>query len=109
MHAFIMTPRMIVKKAMMVCLPAADALVDDIMIAIHIPSPVQSPQRLRTGMLYAGNSEDECGQGDYHCEPSAPTVVYIRKMSPVIGSQSKGLWYLVVVLVELSGPGDVLH
>jgi elongation factor 2 len=104
--ASMMTPRMLLKKAMMAWLPAADALVD--MVAIHIPSPVQS-QRLRAGMLYAGDIEDECGQGIYHCDPLAPTVVYICKMSPAIGAQSKRLLAFGRVFSGTVRAGDVLR
>lgn len=72
-------PRKLLKKAMMLWLPAADAIVD--MVAAHVPSPSDA-QRLRAELLYSGPLDDESGRGVMNCDPNGPLVVYISKMVP---------------------------
>ena len=98
-------PRKLLKKSMMVWLPAADALVD--MVASHTPSPVRA-QKLRASLLYSGDvKEDSCGRGISNCDPSAPTVVYVSKMSP--SPTSKRLLAFGRVFSGTVRPGDTLR
>ena len=73
------SPRMLLKRAMMAWLPAADAILD--MIAAHVPSPAAA-QRMRASLLYEGDIKDDAGQGILRCDPDGPIVIYISKMSP---------------------------
>lgn len=98
-------PRKLLKKAMATWLPAADALVN--MVASHVPSPVQA-QPLRAAILYSGEVKgDPCGQGIYDCDPTAPAVVYISKMSP--GPAGKRLLAFGRIFSGTVRSGDILR
>jgi len=98
-------PRKFLKTAMSTWLPAADAIVD--MVASQVPSPARA-QPLRASLLYSGEvHDDSCGRGISECNPSAPTVVYISKMSP--SPSSKRLLAFGRVFSGTVQPGDVLR
>jgi translation elongation factor EF-G len=60
-------------------LPAADALLE--MIVLHLPSPVTA-QKYRAETLYEGPIDDECGVGIRDCDPKGPLMLYVSKMVP---------------------------
>ena len=99
-----MRPRKLLKNAMMAWLPAAEALVD--MVASHVPSPVQA-QALRAPLLYSGDIEEDSGQGIANCDPTAPTVVFVSKMSP--SPMGKRLLAFGRVFSGTVRPGDQLR
>jgi len=68
-------------------LPAADALLE--MIVLHLPSPVTA-QKYRAETLYEGPIDDECGVGIRDCDPKGPLMLYVSKMVP---SSDKGRFY----------------
>ncbi|KAI9595985.1 P-loop containing nucleoside triphosphate hydrolase protein [Syncephalis fuscata] len=68
-------------------LPAADALLE--MIVIHLPSPVTA-QKYRAETLYEGPLDDECAMGIKNCDPKAPLMLYVSKMVP---TSDKGRFY----------------
>ncbi|KAJ1985477.1 translation elongation factor 2 [Dimargaris cristalligena] len=77
----------LLKVVMRKFLPAADALLE--MIVIHLPSPVTA-QRYRVDNLYEGPQDDECAEGIRNCDPKAPLMLYISKMVP---TSDKGRFY----------------
>jgi elongation factor 2 len=77
----------LLKVAMRTFLPAADALLE--MIVIHLPSPKKA-QGYRAETLYEGPIEDDCGQAIKACDPKGPLMVYISKMVP---TSDKGRFY----------------
>jgi len=77
----------LLKVLMRKFLPAADALLE--MIVIHLPSPVTA-QNYRAEGLYEGPIDDECGQGVKNCDPNAPLMLYVSKMVP---TSDKGRFY----------------
>jgi len=95
----------LLKKTMMAWLPAADVLVD--MIAEHVPSPVEA-QTVRAPLIYTGDTEDECGKGISACDPLAPTVVYVCKMTPSLTKKNRMLGFGRVFSGQIK-PGDVLR
>jgi len=68
-------------------LPAADALLE--MIIMHLPSPVTA-QKYRAEILYEGPSDDEACIGIRDCDPKAPLMLYVSKMVP---ASEKGRFY----------------
>jgi len=68
-------------------LPAADALLE--MIVLHLPSPVKA-QRYRVENLYEGPMDDECAVAIRNCDPNGPLMMYVSKMVP---TSDKGRFY----------------
>jgi len=83
------TGKSLLKKIMQKWLPAADAILE--MIVLHLPSPVQA-QAYRVGCLYDGPLDDEAAQAIRSCDTSenAPLMMYISKMVP---TSDKGRFY----------------
>ncbi|KAI5819543.1 elongation factor 2 [Pyronema omphalodes] len=77
----------LLKVVMKKFLPAADALLE--MIVLHLPSPVTA-QRYRAETLYEGPIDDECGVGIRDCDPKGPLMLYVSKMVP---TSDKGRFY----------------
>jgi len=77
----------LLKVVMRKFLPAADALLE--MIVLHLPSPVTA-QRYRAETLYEGPSDDEFCEGIRNCDPKAPLMLYVSKMVP---TSDKGRFY----------------
>jgi elongation factor 2 len=77
----------LLKNVMKKFLPAAEALLE--MIVIHLPSPVAA-QKYRAEMLYEGPADDECAIGIRDCDPNAPLMLYVSKMVP---TSDKGRFY----------------
>jgi elongation factor 2 len=77
----------LLKTVMKKFLPAADALLE--MMIIHLPSPVKA-QKYRVETLYEGPMDDECAEGIRNCDPNAPLMLYISKMVP---TTDKGRFY----------------
>jgi len=77
----------LLKTVMRKFLPAAEALLE--MIVIHLPSPLTA-QRYRVENLYEGPQDDECATGIRECDPHAPLMLYISKMVP---TSDKGRFY----------------
>ena len=82
-----LTGKPLLKYVMQQFLPAADALLE--MIVLHLPSPVVA-QAYRAETLYEGPIDDECGQGIKNCDKNAPLMLYISKMVP---TSDKGRFY----------------
>lgn len=77
----------LLKVAMRKFLPAADALLE--MMILHLPSPVTA-QRYRMETLYEGPHDDEAAIGIRDCDPKAPLMLYVSKMVP---TSDKGRFY----------------
>ncbi|CAG8448556.1 6659_t:CDS:2 [Ambispora gerdemannii] len=77
----------LLKVVMRRFLPAADALLE--MIVIHLPSPVTA-QKYRSENLYEGPADDECGIAIRDCDPNGPLMLYVSKMVP---TSDKGRFY----------------
>jgi len=77
----------LLKVVMRKFLPAADALLE--MLVIHLPSPVTA-QKYRAETLYEGPADDECALGIRNCDPNAPLMLYVSKMVP---TSDKGRFY----------------
>ncbi|KAL6928620.1 translation elongation factor 2 [Hanseniaspora valbyensis] len=77
----------LLKIVMRKFLPAADAMLE--MIIIHLPSPVTA-QAYRAEQLYEGPSDDEACIGVKKCDPSAGLMLYVSKMVP---TSDKGRFY----------------
>lgn len=82
-----LTGKHLLKAAMSKWLPAADCLLE--MMVLHLPSP-KIAQRYRTSYLYEGPQEDACATGMRECNPKGPLMVYISKMVP---ATDKGRFY----------------
>merc|ERR1711939_776678 len=67
------------KTVMRKWLPAAEALME--MIVLHLPSPAKA-QKYRTENLYEGPIDDACGVSMKACDPNGALMVYISKMVP---------------------------
>jgi elongation factor 2 len=67
----------LLKVVMRAFLPAADALME--MMILHLPSPITA-QKYRAGTLYEGPSDDEACIGIRDCDPRAPLMLYVSKM-----------------------------
>jgi elongation factor 2 len=76
-----MTGKPLLKYIMQKWLPAAEAVLE--MIVVHLPSPVQA-QNYRVETLYDGPQDDECAQAIRTCDtsPEAPAMMYVSKMIP---------------------------
>merc|ERR1712196_249583 len=74
-----LTGKPLVKTVMRKWLPAAEALME--MIVLHLPSPAKA-QKYRTATLYEGPLDDVCAKGMMECKQDGPLMVYISKMVP---------------------------
>ncbi|KAL2219567.1 elongation factor 2 [Thermoascus aurantiacus ATCC 26904] len=77
----------LLKVVMRKFLPAADALLE--MIVLHLPSPVTA-QKYRAETLYEGPPDDDVCIGIRDCDPKAPLMLYVSKMVP---TSDKGRFY----------------
>jgi len=77
----------LLKRVMQRWLPAADALLE--MIVVHLPSP-QRAQKYRVSVLYEGPLDDEAGQAIAACKSDTGLMCYISKMVP---TSDKGRFY----------------
>lgn len=77
----------LLKVVMRKFLPAADAMLE--MIVLHLPSPVTA-QAYRAETLYEGPSDDEHCQAIRNCDPKADLMLYVSKMVP---TSDKGRFY----------------
>jgi elongation factor 2 len=79
----------LLKRVMQKWLPAADAVLE--MIVVHLPSPVQA-QKYRVDNLYDGPLDDVMAQAIRTCDtsPEAPLCMYVSKMVP---TSDKGRFY----------------
>ena len=77
----------LLKAAMRKFLPAADALLE--MMVIHLPSPVTA-QKYRAETLYEGPPDDPACIGIRDCDPKADLMLYVSKMVP---TSDKGRFY----------------
>jgi len=77
----------ILKATMRKWLPAADALLE--MMVIHLPSPVTA-QKYRAETLYEGPPDDAACIGIRDCDPKADLMLYVSKMVP---TSDKGRFY----------------
>ncbi|KAL0248676.1 hypothetical protein GEMRC1_003910 [Eukaryota sp. GEM-RC1] len=84
---FDQTDKRLLKTIMQRFLPAAEALLE--MIIVHLPSP-KVAQKYRCSTLYTGPLDDECATGIANCDPNAPLMMYISKMVP---TSDKGRFY----------------
>lgn len=71
----------LLKLVMRKFLPAADALLE--MMVIHLPSPVTA-QNYRVDILYEGPSDDACAKAIRSCDSDGPLMVYVSKMVPTV-------------------------
>merc|ERR1712054_599336 len=69
----------LVKTVMRKWLPAAEALME--MIVLHLPSPAKA-QKYRTETLYEGPIDDDCAKSMMACDQKGALMVYISKMVP---------------------------
>merc|ERR1711916_35985 len=74
-----LTGKPLLKIVMRRFLPAAEALLE--MIVLHLPSPVTA-QKYRVETLYEGPLDDPAAEGIRNCDPEGPLMLYISKMSP---------------------------
>jgi len=77
----------LLKTIMQRWLPAADAVLE--MIVVHLPSPVAA-QSYRCATLYDGPPDDEAADAIRKCDPEGPLMMYISKMVP---TSDKGRFY----------------
>ncbi|KAH0843671.1 Elongation factor 2 [Fonsecaea pedrosoi] len=77
----------LLKAAMRKFLPAADALLE--MMVIHLPSPVTA-QKYRAETLYEGPADDPSCIAIRDCDPNADLMLYVSKMVP---TSDKGRFY----------------
>lgn len=77
----------LLKTVMKKFLPAADALLE--MIVVHLPSPAVA-QKYRVDVLYEGPLDDECATAIRNCDPEGPLMLYVSKMIP---TSDKGRFY----------------
>lgn len=77
----------LLKVVMKKFLPAADALME--MIVMHLPSPVTA-QNYRAEQLYEGPTDDQFCQSIKKCDPTADLMLYVSKMIP---TSDKGRFY----------------
>jgi elongation factor 2 len=79
--------KQLLKVVMRTFLPAADALME--MMILHLPSPVTA-QKYRAETLYEGPPDDESCIGIRDCDPKGPLMLYVSKMVP---TSDKGRFY----------------
>jgi len=73
------TDKALIKTIMKRWLPAADAILE--MMVLHLPSPVVA-QKYRVENLYEGPMDDPCALAIRNCDSNGPLMVYISKMLP---------------------------
>lgn len=74
-----MRGKTLLKRAFQLWLPAAQALLE--MIVLHLPSPREA-QSYRYETLYEGPLDDECAVAIKNCDPKGPLMLYVSKMIP---------------------------
>jgi len=76
-----LTGKALLKRIMQKWLPAADAILE--MIIVHLPSPAKA-QSYRVDTLYDGPLDDEAANAIRTCDTSenAPLMMYVSKMIP---------------------------
>jgi elongation factor 2 len=76
-----LTGKALLKRVMQKWIPAADAILE--MIVVHLPSPATA-QAYRVDSLYDGPLDDEAAQAIRTCDTSetAPLMMYVSKMIP---------------------------
>ena len=79
--------KQLLKVVMRKFLPAADALLE--MMILHLPSPVTA-QKYRMETLYEGPHDDEAAVAIRDCDPNGPLMLYVSKMVP---TSDKGRFY----------------
>ncbi|KAI5367958.1 Putative small GTP-binding protein [Septoria linicola] len=79
--------KQLLKVVMRKFLPAADALME--MMILHLPSPATA-QRYRMETLYEGPPDDASAIGIRDCDPKGPLMLYVSKMVP---TSDKGRFY----------------
>ena len=77
----------LLKTVMRKFLPAADALLE--MMVLHLPSPVTA-QKYRAETLYEGPPDDASCMAIKECDPKADLMLYVSKMVP---TSDKGRFY----------------
>lgn len=82
-----LTGKPLLKRTMQKWLPAADAVLE--MIVVHLPSPVTA-QKYRVDNLYDGPLDDECANAIRKCDVNGPLVMYVSKMVP---TSDRGRFY----------------
>lgn len=82
-----LTGKPLLKRVMQRWLPAADAILE--MIVVSLPSPVAA-QKYRVETLYDGPLDDECANAIRKCDVNGPLVMYVSKMVP---TSDKGRFY----------------
>jgi len=83
----LLTDKHLLKAVMSKWLPAADCLLE--MMVLHLPSP-RAAQKYRTSYLYEGSMDDACAVAMRNCDPKGPLMIYISKMVP---AADKGRFY----------------
>jgi elongation factor 2 len=73
----------LLKRVMQKWLPAADALLE--MMVLHLPSP-KAAQEYRCDQLYEGPSDDEACMAMKKCDKEGPLMMYVSKMVPTSDS-----------------------
>lgn len=79
--------KQLMKVVMKRFLPAADAMLE--MIVMHLPSPIVA-QKYRAELLYEGPADDSNCIGIKNCDPNADLMLYVSKMVP---TSDKGRFY----------------
>ncbi|CCI41831.1 hypothetical protein ABG067_005893 [Albugo candida] len=79
--------KQLLKVVMQRWLPAADAVLE--MIVVHLPSPITA-QQYRVDTLYDGPLDDECANAIRKCDVNGPLVMYVSKMVP---TSDRGRFY----------------
>lgn len=82
-----LTGKPLLKRVMQKWLPAADSLLE--MMIVHLPSP-QRAQKYRVPVLYEGPLDDEAAQAIRQCDGSTGLMMYVSKMVP---TSDKGRFY----------------
>jgi elongation factor 2 len=82
-----LTGKKLMKAIMSTWVPAADALLE--MIVLHLPSPKKA-QSYRYSLLYNGPLDDKYAAGIKNCDANAPLIMYVSKMVP---TSDKGRFY----------------
>eukprot|EP00033_Pygsuia_biforma_P000230 GCRY01000288.1.p1 GENE.GCRY01000288.1~~GCRY01000288.1.p1 ORF type:complete len:842 (-),score=190.19 GCRY01000288.1:70-2595(-) len=77
----------LLKTAMRHFLPAAEAMLE--MIVLHLPSPAKA-QQYRVANLYEGPQDDPVAEGIRNCDPNGPLCMFVSKMVP---TSDKGRFY----------------
>ncbi|PSK36160.1 elongation factor 2 [Elsinoe australis] len=82
-----LTGKQLLKVVMRKFLPAADALME--MMILHLPSPAIA-QKYRMETLYEGPHDDEAAIAIRDCDPKGTLMLYVSKMVP---TSDKGRFY----------------